>query len=226
MRLGRAAGLVTCLMAAACAAVAAGPDLTPDQISSLLASMHPDYKRYIGNIRYGTTRLRPATLYAGLVKQGGRDPRDPGDGPTIGRGAVNDLIIYADTFEPWRSAAWRALLADHEYFHARHLAKGFRIPTVGFGDSAADTDYVEALAWGYVLARAGDGAYGSLTPPERAEAARRYEDHFDGFRRFVMREQPSAWAHYGRFLPEPALLSPARSAPTEGIVPGVAWATP
>ncbi|HKY33976.1 MAG TPA: hypothetical protein VJV23_15705 [Candidatus Polarisedimenticolia bacterium] len=196
-----------------------GPEATPGQIEALLAAMHPDYALYIGEVRYGASRLRPASLYAGLVRRGGRDPRDPADGPRSGRGVANDLIIYADTFEPWRSGAWRLLIADHEYFHARHLARGFRLPVVGFGDAQADTDYHEALAWEWVVRRAGEGIYGRLSPAESAEASSRYERHRDRFRRFVTGRQPSAWAHYGRFLPDPAGLRMAASAPTAGPPP-------
>ena len=215
------------------ARVQAAPDVTPDQVAALLASMHPEYRRYISSVRYGTSRLRPASLYAGLVRQGGRDPREPGDGPLSGRGIANDLIVYADTFESWRSLAWRMLVTDHEYFHARHLAHGAGVPVVGFGEAQANTDYYEALAWGHVLERAAAGDYGELTDRERAEAARMYDDHRGGFLRFVMQRQASAWDHYGRFLPEdPAGRATARagtpapptSAPPAALPPGAGGA--
>lgn len=182
----------------------ADPEVTPAEVASLLASLHPDYTSYIGDVHYGTSRLRPATLYAGLVRSGGLDPRDPDDRPRTGRGVTNDLVIYADTFESWRTPAWRLLLADHEYFHARHFARGFGLPTVGFGQARADSNYQEALAWGYVLQRATQGIYGTLSASERAEASARYLEHYRAFHDFVMKRQASAWAHYGRFLPEPS----------------------
>ena len=114
---------------------------------------------------------------------------------------MNDLIIYADTFEISASPAWRRLILDHEYFHARHLARGFPLPVVSFEDASADTHYYEALAWGYVLERAAAGLYGDLTIREDAELKSRYRDHRSGFRAFVFDRQPSAWAQYGRFLP-------------------------
>jgi len=211
--------LIATLVCPAGTVVAEGPALTPDQVAGLLASLHPDYRDYIGGVRYGASRLRPASLYAGLVKHGGRDPADPDDGPLAGRGVRNDLIIYADTFEPWRSHAWRLLLADHEYFHALHLAHAAGTPVVGFGQRRADADYYEALAWGYTLRRATEGIYGELTSREKAEVTRRYEERYTGFRRFVMERQPTAWAHYGRFLPAPdaleaLLVRTAASAPT------------
>jgi hypothetical protein len=220
-----AAWTLAALLAVSCTAdrPAASPEVTPDQVASLLAAMHPDYGRYIASVRYGATRLRPASLYAGLVRRGGRDPRDPDDGPRSGRGVANDLIVYADTFEPWRSAAWRLLVADHEYFHARHLAHGAEVPVVGFGDAGANQDYYEALAWGYVVGQASAGAYGELTRAERAEAARAYREHRDRFHSFVMAVQPPAWAHYGRFLPDPDVTTPA-SAPPEAPAPAAAGA--
>ena len=210
------------LIALSCAAGRpAAAEVTPAQIASLLASMHPDYERYIASVRYGATRLRPASLYAGLVRRGGRDPRDPDDGPRSGRGIVNDLIVYADTFEPWRSEGWRRLLADHEYFHARHLAYGAQVPVVGFGDARVNEDYYEALAWGHVIGQASAGVYGELTQAERSEAARAYREHRERFRSFVMEAQASAWAHYGRFMPDPDVTTPA-TAPTEAPGPAAA----
>ncbi|MGH9870674.1 MAG: hypothetical protein ACREAA_21265 [Candidatus Polarisedimenticolia bacterium] len=209
----------------------AAPEVTPDQVAALLASMHPEYRTYISSVRYGASRLRPASLYAGLVRQGGRDPREPGDGPLSGRGIANDLIVYADTFEPWRSPAWRMLVTDHEYFHARHLAHGAAVPVVGFGEAQANADYYEALAWGHVLGRAAAGDYGQLSDRERAEVAQHYREHRDGFRRFVMDRQASAWDHYGRFLPEdPERAARARAgapptpAPQAALPPGVGGA--
>jgi hypothetical protein len=213
-------------MAAGFVAMPASTNLTPELVASILAEMHPDYTRYIGEIRYGSSRNRPETLYAGLVRRGGTDPRDPEDGPSTGRGVMNDLIIYTDTFETWRTPAWRLLLADHEYFHAKHLARGFRIPVVGFGDPSTDADYYEALAWGYVLDRAREGVYGDLSSRERAEVRARYEEHLERFRGFVMRRQPSAWAHYGRFFSEPVeMITSGAPVPREETAPRAAPGT-
>ena len=137
---GRVAAGALCVAAAFTAGSTRAADLSPDQVAALIATMHPDYTTYIHSIRYGRSRLRPESIYAGLVRPGGADPRDAGDGPRAGRGAVNDLIVYADTFEPWRTPAWRLMIADHEYFHARHLAKGYDLPLVGFGIARVDTD--------------------------------------------------------------------------------------
>lgn len=228
-RLGRRARfvgwmlLLWILLAAAVRQVSAAPEATPEQVAMLLAAMHPGYERYIARVRYGPTRLRPAAMYAGLVRRGGLDPRNPDDGPVASRGASFDLIVYADTFEPWRTPAWRRLVADHEFFHARHLAHSAGVPVVGFGVARADSDWLEALAWGHVLGEAASGVYGDLSAIERAEAGARYAEHRDRFMRFVMEKQPSAWDHYGRFLPSPEIMAtngPARPAAA------VSWADP
>lgn len=226
---GRMAGVMAALVAGLIAlspGVSRAADLSPDQVAGLLAAMHPDYTTYIHEIRYGGSRLRPLSIYAGLVRPGGRDPRDAEDGPRAGHGAVNDLIVYADTFEPWRTQAWRLMIADHEYFHARHLAKGYNLPLVGFGNRRVDADYLEAMAWGYVVRRAADGVYGPLSRVESAEALSRYRDHYEEFRRYVFKTQPSAWAHYGRFLTEPPTrITSAASTPTEALPPEAAGGT-
>ncbi len=223
---GLARAWIATLVVPACASpVFASSHLTPERVTAILASLHPDHEQYIGEVRFGSTRLRPSNLYAGLVRRGGRDPRDPEDRPEIGKGATNDLIIFADTFEPWRTPAWRLLLADHEYFHARHLARGFAIPVVGFGDPGVDTDYYEALAWGYVKDRASAGLYGELSPRESAEVNARYEEHYSRFHRFVLRRQASAWAHYGRFFPQPEPLRSALPVPPEATSPPAGQAT-
>jgi len=201
-------------------------ETTPEQMVSMLASLHPDYGAYISSVRYGPTRLHPATLYAGLVRSGGLDPRDPDHAPATGRGATNVLIIYADMFEPWRSQGWRLLIADHEYFHARHLARGFDIPLAGFGVRRADTAYREALAWAWVLSRSLQGIYGPLSDRERSEVSSRYTEHYEAFFEFVSERQASAWAHYGRFLPGPeSLIRQASSAPTAATPPPAGPAT-
>jgi hypothetical protein len=75
---------------------------------------------------------------------------------------------------------------------------------VSFGEEEADRNYVEALAWGWVVDRIAAGHHPGLLPKEIAEIATRYRRHFERFRKFVMERQPSAWAHYGRFLRDPA----------------------
>ena len=222
---GRLLCLAACLWPLQTAGLWAG-ETTPGQVTSMLASLHPDYASYISDVRYGPTRLHPATLYAGLVRSGGLDPRDPAQAPAPGRGATNVLIVYADMFEPWRSDAWRLLITDHEYFHARHLARGFDIPLAGFGVRRADTAYREALAWCWVLRRGLAGVYGPLSDREISEVSARYTENYEAFLGFVIERQASAWAHYGRFLPDlESLITQASSAPTAAIQHPAAPAT-
>lgn len=183
------------------------------RIDDVLAILHADHARWIGRIR---TATGGGGLYAGLVRPGGRDPRDPDDAPVPGPGRVHDLVLFPEAFGPNRTAAWVALIVDHEYFHARHLSGGFAVPLVSF-DGRADRHYLEALAWGWVLGRSRDGAYGPMPSSERREVEVMYREHREAFRRFVLERQPSAWAHYGRFLREedagPVRLTSVASAP-------------
>jgi len=186
--------------------------LTPGEAGEIIASLHPDHRRWIGTIRSGPAGA-DGGIYAGLVRPGGRDPRDPEDAPSRGRGVRNDLVIFPLAIDATRTPAWRILILDHEYFHARHLAGGFDVPLVSFGRNGIDRHYLEALAWGWVRGRAASGIYGSLPQREIAEVEERYRDHREAFMAFVMKAQPAAWAHYGRFLPDPAGLTLASSVP-------------
>ena len=81
------------LMLLSCLAAAAGvPVATNDDFQSLLAAMHPDYATYIGAIRTGSTRFHPATLYMGLVREGGKDPTLPHDAPLLGHGVKKHVV--------------------------------------------------------------------------------------------------------------------------------------
>ncbi len=180
------------------------PIATGDDFEALLAKLHPDYARFVGSIRGGPSRFHPATLYMGLVRAGGDDPTCRDDAPMLGHGVKNDIIVYADSREAGRSLGWGLLLIDHEYFHARHLARGDATPTPSFGNSEADRHFYEAVAWGYNLAQADEGEYPGLTHADYLEAFRNYTMHFDEFRDFILRRDQHAWAHYKRFLPDPA----------------------
>ena len=180
------------------------PVATGDDFQALLAALHPDYASYVGSVRMGATRFHPSTLYMGLVRAGGEDPTSRDDAPRVGHGVKNDIIVYADSREAGRSLGWGLLLIDHEYFHARHLARGDSTPTPSFGDAEADRHFYEAVAWGYNLAQADEGDYPSLTHADYMEAFRNYTMHFEEFRDFILRRDHHAWAHYKRFLPDPA----------------------
>jgi hypothetical protein len=182
----------------------AAPVETGDDFQRILAALHPDYSRYIGAIRPGLTRFHPATLYMGLVRSGGKDPTSLDDSPLLGRGVKNDVVVYVDSREAGRSDGWAMLLIDHEYFHARHLSRGDNTPVPSFGDPEIDRHFYEAVAWGYNLAQADEGEYPTLTHADYLEAFRNYSMHFESFRDFVLRHDHHAWAHYRRFLPDPA----------------------
>jgi len=192
--------ILTVILSTARAGVPVG---TGDDFERLLARLHPDYKRYVGSIRMGETRFHPSGIYMGLVRPGGKDPTQLADCPLIGHGAKNDIIVYADSREAGRSPGWGLLLIDHEYFHARHLARGDRTPTPSFGDPEIDRHFYEAVAWGYNLVQAEEDEYPTLTHADYLEAFKNYTMHFEAFREYVLRRDRPAWAHYKRFLPDP-----------------------
>ena len=185
--------------------------LTPADAVARLAAMHPDQADYIAGVSIGKGRA-DGVVYAGLVRPGGSDPADEDDAPVRGKGVRNQLVIFPDALSGSHSAAWIDVILDHEYFHARHLSRGFPIPLASFGNERIDRNYLEALAWGWIVSRIDDGLHAGLAPKERAEVRGNYERHLDSFRGFVMERQPEAWAHYGRFFPhdeEPTLLAAA-----------------
>jgi hypothetical protein len=175
-----------------------------DDYPKMLAAMHPDYLTFVGSVRYGETRYHPSNLYMALVRSGGKDPNRLEDAPLLGRGVRNDILVYADSRDAGRSRGWALLLLDHEYFHARHLARGDRTPLPSFGDPEVDRHYYEAVAWGYNLAQADEGEYPTLIHADYLEAFRNYSMHFEAFRAYILRHDRTAWAHYRRFLPEPS----------------------
>jgi hypothetical protein len=205
-RTDRRSGLLLLLLLTASTLTLAGgvPVATGDDFREILSRLRPDYASYVGNIRAGETRFHPSSLYMGLVRSGGRDPARLEDAPLLGRGVRNDIIVYADSREAGRSHGWAMLLIDHEYFHARHMARGDRTPVPFFGDPEADRHYDEAVAWGYNLIQAEEGEYPTLTHADYLEAFRNYSMHFEEFRDYILRRDRTAWAHYRRFLPDPS----------------------
>ena len=179
------------------------PIATGDDFQQLLSAMHPDYTTYIGAIRTGSTRFHPVTLYMGLVREGGKDPTLPEDAPLIGRGVKNDVVVYADSREAGRSDGWAMLLIDHEYFHARHLARGDNTPVPSFGSPEVDRHFYEA-AWGTTWWKPRRGGYPTLT----------HADYLKPSGITPCTSNPSGLhpapitmrAHYRRFLPEPGTL--------------------
>jgi len=186
--------------------------------AALLRSLHADYESYIHAVRIVPDEgsgVSKEALYSGLVRAGGSDPRLRGDAPISGSGARNDIVLFGSAIDPARAPGWRRLILDHEYFHARHLAKGWRTPLVDFGDGGATHDFYEAAAWGYVWLRALDGTYGDLSPADLREVRALYERHFQAIRAFILKQQPSAWIHYGRFMPDMDGDGARRQAPGE-----------
>lgn len=169
-------------------------------LEAVLAEMHPDYRTYIGDVRPFPDGVDPRNVYMGLVRPGGRDPRRREDAPESRASGRYDLLVAPGTAAG--STAWTRLLLDHEYFHARHLARADHLPAPAFADPSANRHYHEALAWGQNLERTREGAYGGLPLHRLAEAQERYGKHRAALRQYVLRRQPAAWAYYGRFLPE------------------------
>lgn len=173
--------------------------------ADLLLALEPDASRFIHDIR-----VMPAaaagpgseSIYSGLVRIGGTNPLAAADAPASGKGAMNDIVLFADALGVGHSRAWTRMILDHEYFHARHLAGGWRTPMADFGESGANHAYYEATAWGFVIERALAGAYGELRPQEFREVRATYKRHYEGIRAFILGRQPTAWAHFGRFMPD------------------------
>lgn len=214
MRIRIAVALLACLLAAPAAAHPAEPEGDGVRVAArlpydpvrLLNELHPDAKKYVGALRIvaiGDARISTRSIYSGLVREGGVEPRDPEDAPQTGPGSRNDIVLFPSSFDPRRGEGWFRLILDHEYFHARHLAHGWGTPVVDFGDIVANRDYYEAVAWGYVLERARSGVYGRIGRADLREVEGIYRRHLEGLRRMISKRQPSAWAHYGRYLLEP-----------------------
>ena len=174
------------------------PQAQANRLHQLLTVMRPDHHRFIREVRPAPAGLAPANVSMGLVRPGGRDPRRRTDAPRSGVGERFDLLVF-DT--GGFTASWTLLLLDHEYSHARHLARADDLPFPTFGDRGANHHFQEALAWGYSLGRAAQGDYGDLPDARWEEARSRYRSHRAAFDRFVRRRQPAMWTYYARLLP-------------------------
>ena len=196
------------VLAAACLGAARSPEGEARRLQETLAALHPDWNTYIGAVRPAGGAA--ANIYLGLVEPGGTDPRRLTDAPMPGHARRFDLLFYPGAAP--EDGPWGLLLLDHEYFHARHLARAADLPLPGFGEAAADRHFREAMAWGYNLRRSHDGIYGELPSERLAEVAARYREHRDAFERFVRERDVQAWAYYARLLPSPADAGPAETA--------------
>jgi hypothetical protein len=196
------------VLAAACLGAARSPEGEARRLEETLAALHPDWNEYIGAVRPAGGAA--ANIYLGLVEPGGTDPRRLADAPMPGRARRFDLLFFPAAAPA--DGPWGRLLLDHEYFHARHLARAADLPLPAFGEAAVDRHFREAMAWGYNLRRALDGVYGELPSGRLAEVESRYREHRSALQRFVRERDPEAWAYYARLLPAPDGTGPAETA--------------
>ena len=175
---------------------------SPTQLAGMLGELRPDYLQFVREIRRLPGSTAPAGHYMALVRPEGNDPLDPDDTPEAGPEVRNDIIFYFDSFEMDRTPAWRLLLLDHEYLHAKHLGGGHKLPLVSFGSQENDRHFYEAAAWGFNVSEAIRDAYGALSDREWAEVRSNHLRHRIAFRKLIERRQPSAWAYYSQFFPE------------------------
>jgi len=196
------------ILATACLGAARSPEGEARRLQETLAALHPDWNEYIGAVRPAGGAA--PNIYLGLVEPGGTDPRRLADAPTPGRARRFDLLFFPAAAPS--DGPWGRLLLDHEYFHARHLARAADLPLPGFGEAAADRHFREAMAWGYNLRRSRDGVYGDLPSARLAEVTARYREHRDAFQGFVRARDAESWAYYARLLPAPDEAGPATAA--------------
>jgi hypothetical protein len=194
-------------MAVAGLGSAGSPVSEARRLEELLDTMHPDHGRYVRAVRPAPSGAAASHLYLGLVNPRGRNPMRATDVPLPGAGRRYDLLVFPGS--PAWTEPWTRLLLDHEYFHARHLARGDQIPRPTFDKPGANHHFQEALAWGYSVRRAAAGAYGNLTRKRQQEALQRYREHRRAFARYVRKRQPAVWEYYARLLPEPSSLEEA-----------------
>ena len=162
-------------------------------LSGDLAGLHPDYALYIAALRpIETDATRPP--YMALVRPGASDPSRSASAPLAGNGARNDIVFDRTALDGRRSDAWRRLLLDHEYFHARHLAGATSLPRPGSDRPDIQRHFYEAAAWGWNVGRARAGIYPGLRPAEFREALDRYGDHYRALQSLLTREEAPAAA--------------------------------
>jgi hypothetical protein len=224
------------VLAAGLAAAGAGePDAraasglpTVGDLQAALAAMRPDYADYIGDLRAIEPDPRRG-IYMALVQPGATDPRSRGSAPLAGPGARNDIVFDAQAVTDGHTGAFRMLLLDHEYFHARHMAGATSVPIPEAVAPEVQRRFNEAAAWGFNIAEARDGRYPGLREDEFREALDRFRDHYTALRRLLERERPETWRAMADLLRRPDLttggswLSEVRWRPSAA---GPATATP
>ncbi|HZM70299.1 MAG TPA: hypothetical protein VFB95_08035 [Candidatus Cryosericum sp.] len=189
-------------------------------VERALATMRPDYRVYVRDIRplEGDARASAKVLYMALVRPGASDPSRSENAPFLGPGARNDILYDPTLFEPGGSAGWVLLLLDHEYFHARHLAGATGLPVPPRATVAMESHFYEAAAWGFNVAQARSGRYPGLSEEEFREALDRYGEHYRALRDLTREGGLETWERLEARLRHPEDLlttngSPAPEAP-------------
>jgi hypothetical protein len=202
-----AAGSAACILAVEAPAAVTGGESHLDSPGLLraLATRRPDYTRYISSVR----PLAPGVgqrLYMALVRPGATDPGKRGSAPFAGLGARNDIVYDEAAILSGHSTAWRYLLLDHEYFHARHMAGATLLP-VARGDAVElERHYNEAAAWGFNVAMARAGQYTGLREDEFREALDRLSEHYASLRALLKESDPERWSRVSELLRQPDRL--------------------
>jgi len=181
------------------------PGLDPPALMHALARIHPDYRLYISGVR----PLAPGVsrrLYMGVVRPGAGDPAGRDSSPFAGPGARNDIVYDGEAILAGHSPAFRYLLLDHEYFHARHLAGGTLLPLAGGAGVEIERHYNEAAAWGFNVLEARAGRYPGLRPDEFREALDRQGEHYAALKALMKAKDPGGWTRMADLLRQPDLL--------------------
>jgi hypothetical protein len=196
-------------------------DTTAAALAAAMEALHPDYARFIGAIRPfapGPGR----NIYMALVRPGATDPAGRDSTPFVGPAARNDIVYDRSRIERGHTLAWRLLLLDHEYFHARHLAGATSLPMPGPVGPEIERRFNEAAAWGFNVGEARAGRYPGLSPDEFREALDRYGGHYAALRTLTSGGGGETWNRFSSLLSVPPALvttagarsSTARSRPT------------
>jgi hypothetical protein len=221
-------GLLSLLLAAAgghVLTIAATLPTSPDEPLPLdqpalvrtLSLLRPDYMLYISSVR----PLAPGVarrVYMALVRPGATDPAGKGSAPFAGPGARNDIVYDETSIANGHSIAWRSLLLEHEYFHARHMAGATLLPVARDGAPEVERHYNEAAAWGFNVAEARAGRYPGLRAEEFREALDRLGEHYAALRALLQDSDPARWSRISELLRRPeSLLVPAGASPLPGV---------
>lgn len=179
---------------------------TAQNLHGDLAVLRPDYGAYIGSLRPIEPDPRRG-IYMALVQPGATDPRSRGSAPLAGPGARNDIVFDAHAVADGHTFAFRLLLLDHEYFHARHLAGATTVPLPEAVPAEIQRRFNEAAAWGFNIAEARAGRYPGLREDEFREALDRYRDHYTALRRMLDGDHPGTWQTMAEQLRRPGLTT-------------------